>query len=116
MKIIDYRDVEPKELTAATMRGVTGRVLLGKADGAVNYCMRMIEVAPGGLIPPHKHPWEHEQFVHAGQGRILRDGQWVAIGPGSTLFIPADVEHQIENTGSEPLLIICLVPPKAPEL
>ena len=46
----------------------------------------------------------------------MRDGQWVAIGPGSTLFIPADVEHQIENTGSEPLLIICLVPPKAPEL
>ncbi len=116
MKIIDYRDVAPRELTSATMRGVTGRVVLGKADGADNFCMRVIEVAPGGVIPPHKHPWEHEQFVHAGRGRILRDGAWTDIGPGNVLFIPADVEHHIENTGGEPLVIVCLVPNFAPEL
>ena len=116
MKIIDYHEVAPRELTAATMHGVTGRVVLGKADGADNYCMRIIEVAPGGVIPPHHHPWEHEQFVHAGTGRILRDGTWVEIGPGAVLLIPADVEHTIENTGSVPLVIVCLVPPTAPEL
>lgn len=116
MKIIDYRDVTPQPLTAATMRGVTGRVVLGQADGADNYCMRIIEVAPGGAIPPHKHPWEHEQFVHAGTGRILRDGHWVDIKAGSVLLIPSNVEHQIENTGAEPLVIVCLVPPSAPEL
>jgi quercetin dioxygenase-like cupin family protein len=116
MKIIDYHDVPPRELTAATMRGVSGRVVLGKADGAVNYCMRVIEVAPGGVIPPHKHPWEHEQFVHAGTGRVKRDGNWVDIGPGCVLLIPSDAEHTIENTGTEPLVIVCSVPPSAPEL
>jgi hypothetical protein len=75
MKIIDYREVEPKELTAATMRGVTGRVLLGKATGCRELLHADDRGGAGGLIPPHKHPWEHEQFVHAGQGRILRDGQ-----------------------------------------
>ena len=116
MKIIDYKDVAPRELTAATMRGVTGRVLIGKADGADHFCMRMIEVAPGGVIPRHKHPWEHQQFFHSGQGRLLRDGDWVEVGPGSVAYIPPDAEHSIENTGGEPLLLICLVPDFAPEL
>jgi quercetin dioxygenase-like cupin family protein len=116
MKIIDYKDVLPRELTAATMHGVTGRVLIGKADGADHFCMRMIEVAPGGVIPRHKHPWEHQQFFHSGQGRLLRDGDWVDVGPGSVAYIPPDAEHSIENTGGEPLLLVCLVPDFAPEL
>lgn len=116
MKIIDYKDVLPRELTAATMHGVTGRVLIGKADGADHFCMRMIEVAPGGVIPRHKHPWEHQQFFHSGHGRLLRDGDWVDVGPGSVAYIPPDAEHSIENTGGEPLLLICLVPDFAPEL
>jgi quercetin dioxygenase-like cupin family protein len=116
MKIMDYRDAPARELTAAAMHGVTGRVVLGKADGADHFCMRVIEVAPGGVIPPHRHPWEHEQFVHAGRGRILRDGQWTPFGPGTVLFIPSDVEHTIENIGDDPLVIICLVPNFAPEL
>lgn len=116
MKIIDYRDVPAQELTSATMRGVTGRMVLGKADGATNFCMRVIEVAPGGVIPPHKHPWEHEQFVHAGRGRIRNGETWTDMGPGSVLFIPANVEHHIENTGDTPLVFICLVPNFAPEL
>jgi quercetin dioxygenase-like cupin family protein len=116
MKIVNYMDVPTRELTSATMHGVTGRVVLGKADGADNFCMRVITVAPGGVIPAHSHPWEHEQFVHAGRGKILNDGQWVAIGPGSVLFIPSNVEHHIQNDGDEPLVIICLVPNFAPEL
>uniref|UniRef100_I2Q0R4 Cupin domain-containing protein n=1 Tax=Desulfovibrio sp. U5L TaxID=596152 RepID=I2Q0R4_9BACT len=116
MKILDYRDAPARELTSATMRGVTGRVVVGKADGADNFCMRVIEVAPGGVIPPHRHPWEHEQFVHAGQGRMRHDGQWTDIGPGTVLFVPGDAEHHIENTGDTPLVIVCLVPAGPPEL
>jgi len=116
MKIIDYRDVPARDLTAATMHGVTGRVVIGKADGAVNFCMRVIEVAPGGVIPPHHHPWEHEQFVCAGRGKVRQGDQWTEIGPGNVLFIPSDEEHHIENNGNEPLVIVCLVPNFAPEL
>ncbi len=116
MKIIEYREAPARELTSATMHGVTGRVVVGKADGADNFCMRIIEVAPGGVIPPHRHPWEHEQFVHAGRGRVRHGEQWTGIGPGSVLFVPADAEHHIENIGDEPLVIVCLVPNFAPEL
>lgn len=116
MKILkSYAEVEPRVLPVAGA-GVTGRVLLGKADGAVNFCMRLIEVAPGASIPAHSHPWEHEQFVVSGTGSILKDGAPVDFGPGSVLFIAPGEEHHIRNTGSEPLRIVCLVPPFASEL
>lgn len=116
MKIGDYRDAHERELTSATMHGVTGRVVIGKADGAENFCMRIIEVASGGVIPPHSHPWEHEQFVHSGRGKVRQGERWTEIGPGSVIFVPADAEHHIENIGDNPLVIVCLVPKFAPEL
>ncbi|WP_428559371.1 MAG: cupin domain-containing protein [Solidesulfovibrio sp. DCME] len=116
MKNIDYRDAPARELTSATMRGVTGRVVIGKADGADNFCMRVIEVAPGGVIPLHQHPWEHEQFIHAGTGRIRIGEDWSALEPGRVVYVPADAPHGMENTGDEPLVFLCLVPGFAPEL
>lgn len=37
-------------------------------------------------------------------------------GAGAVLYIAPNEEHRIENTGVEPLRIVCLVPPFAPEL
>ena len=115
MKHIFQADAPSKEFKAPA-KGVSGRVLLGKADGAVNYCMRMIEIAPGGQVPLHSHPWEHEQFVHQGRGNLLCAGESVDFGPGDAIFVPGGAEHQIINLGQEPLLLVCLVPPSAPEI
>lgn len=115
MKVIDYREVAPTAFPAPAA-GTTGRVVLGKADGAANFCMRIIEFAPGGETSLHSHPWEHEQFVHEGTGRVFIEDRWFDVGPGSVLFIPSGVTHQIKNTGQGPLVFVCLVPPFAPEL
>jgi quercetin dioxygenase-like cupin family protein len=32
------------------------------------------------------------------------------------VFMPANEEHQIRNTGKEPFVFVCLIPSKAPEL
>jgi len=115
MKIIHYTEAEPK-VFGSPAKDVTARVVVGKADGADNFCMRIFELAPGGYTPRHTHAWEHEQFVHAGRGCILRNGEWAEFGPGSVLFVPANEEHQLKNTGDEDLVILCLVPSSAPEL
>jgi quercetin dioxygenase-like cupin family protein len=115
MKIIHYTDVAPKAF-ASPAKGVTGRVVLGKADGAENFCMRIIELEPGGHVPLHSHPWEHEQFVHSGKGLIRQGEELVEFGPGNVVFVPGNIPHEIKNTGDEPLIIICLVPSFAPEL
>ncbi|HBD08681.1 MAG TPA: cupin domain-containing protein, partial [Syntrophobacteraceae bacterium] len=63
MKIISYSDAEAKVFTGDQVRGATGRVLIGRADGAANFCMRIFELSHGGYTPRHTHEWEHEVFV-----------------------------------------------------
>ena len=115
MKVIRYTDVVTRDLPVAGP-GVTGRVVIGKADDDVNFCMRVIELEPGAQIPPHAHPWEHQQFYHSGTGHIVRDGERLALGPGSVVYVAPDEVHHVLNTGSVPLVFVCLVPNSAPEI
>jgi quercetin dioxygenase-like cupin family protein len=116
MKLINYKSVPPTHFDNEVAEGVAGRVVAGKADGVNNFCMRIFEIAPQGFTPKHAHPWEHEMFVHSGNGEIYGNGQWNLIGPGNVIFMPADEEHQVRNTGQELLILACLVPSIAPEL
>ena len=116
MKLIHYKTVAPAHFDTGSARGVAGRVVTGKADGANNFYMRVFEIAPGGFTPQHSHPWEHEIFIHAGSGEAYGNGRWNPIGSGNVIFMPANEEHQIRNTGKETLVFVCLVPSVAPEL
>ncbi len=61
---------------------------------------------PGQVLPRHSHEHEHEVFdVLAGTGTIWLDGQPVHAGPGTSVFVPAGVEHGFENTGGDRWLI-----------
>lgn len=116
MKVIAYDQIPETRLDNEAVKGVSGRVAIGKADGAPNFCMRVFELDQGGHSPRHKHAWEHEIFFHAGQGEVWQDGQWVPVAPGSVAFIPGNEEHQIRNSGDDKLTFVCLIPSGAPEL
>lgn len=116
MKIIQYKDAEAKRFDAENVKAVTGRVVIGGADGAKNFCMRVFELEPGGYTPRHSHDWEHEIFVHAGRGEAFSGGGWKELSPGSVLFIPGGEEHQIRNAGAETFVFVCLIPAGPPEL
>ena len=116
MKLIDYSDVPPTRFENDAAKGVLGRVVIGQKDGAAHFCMRVFEVAPGGHTPRHIHDWEHEIFFHAGAGEIYGQGMWHPAGAGSVVFVPANEEHQIRNTGTKPLIFVCLIPSGVPEL
>jgi len=116
MKIIHYSDALSQSFDGDTVRGVTGRVAIGQADGAANFCMRVFELLPEGHTPRHQHEWEHEIFFHAGEGEIYKDGQWETVSTGSAVFIPGNELHQIRNRGSQTLVFVCLIPSGAPEL
>jgi quercetin dioxygenase-like cupin family protein len=116
MKIRQFADVRATHFDKPEIKGVAARVVIGKDDGANNFCMRVFDISPGGHTPKHAHDWEHEMFVHAGEGEIYGNGQWNQVRPGNVLFMPSNEEHQIRNSGKESLIIVCLVPAKAPEL
>lgn len=110
MKVINYTEAAIHIFNNEIVKGVTGRVVIGKEDGASNFCMRVFTVTVGGHTPKHSHTWEHEVFVHAGQGKIFREGEWVDVESGSVVFIPGGEEHQFKNTGKGDFIFVCLIP------
>ncbi len=116
MKIKKYSEVKPTCFDSDVAKGVAGRVLIGKDDGATRFCMRIFELSKGGYTPKHSHDWEHEIFVYSGNGAVYNNGQWTNIESGYSIFIPVDEEHQIKNMGDDPFVFICLIPAGAPEL
>ncbi len=116
MKTIQYKDIKPVRFDNDAAKGVAGRVLIGKADGAHNFCMRIFELEKEGHTPRHTHEWEHEIFVHSGDGEVFIDNGWNPISPGTAVFIPGNLEHQIRTVGEAPLVFVCLIPAGVAEL
>ena len=116
MKVIHYEDAESKYYETATAKNAWGRVVIGKADGANNFCMRVFEVHEGGSSDLHQHDWEHEVFVLSGHGEIMIDHKTFELGPGSVIFIPAGQKHQVKNAAKEPLVFVCVIPSGVPEI
>jgi quercetin dioxygenase-like cupin family protein len=116
MQVKEYSALKATHINTDVAKGIAARVVIGKADGAPNFCMRVFEIASGGNTPRHSHDWEHEIFIHSGEGEAYGNGRWNKIKTGAVIFVPANEEHQIRNQGKDALTFICLVPSKAPEL
>jgi len=109
-KVCHYAEV-PAQIYGKDAPGVTVRWLIDEdGDGAPVYTLRMIEVAPGGHTPDHNHPYEHENFVVEGQGRVKIGDTWHHVSVGDVVFMPPGVQHTYENTGRTPFKFLCGIP------
>ena len=60
----------------------------------------------------------HDQFfrVEVGQAKIVMDGEESIIGAGSAAIVNAGTEHNVVNTGTEPLKLYTIyAPPQHPD-
>jgi quercetin dioxygenase-like cupin family protein len=109
-KVVHYTEV-PAETFGDAAPGVTIRWVIDEQhDGAPNYALRVIEVAAGGHTPDHTHPFEHENFVIEGQGRVRIGDEWHDVGVGHVVFVPAGIRHTYVNTGQGPFKFLCGIP------
>ncbi len=106
IKLIKSMETEAKEM----LDGVTMRMVIGPAEGAPHFNMRIFDVQPGATTPHHAHWWEHEVYILAGKGLVRDQRGDYMIEPGSAVLVPGGEKHQFINTGSEVLRFICLVP------
>lgn len=83
MKIVNSKDILPVVMNNEMVKNVAGRVMIGKEDGAKNFCMRMFEMDKDGYTPRHTHDWEHEIFVIAGKGEVFIEDKWHPATTGS---------------------------------
>jgi quercetin dioxygenase-like cupin family protein len=110
IKTTHYKDipVDPAGEEGAKEIGI--RWLITERDGAPNFAMRVIEVAPGGHSPYHQHPWEHEVFILEGAGTLVQEEKETRFSKGDVIFVPPDEWHQFKNTSQDNLEFICLIP------
>ncbi|MEM3404437.1 MAG: cupin domain-containing protein [Nitrososphaeria archaeon] len=109
MKIFNYKEVDLKKAEEGS-QNLYVRWLITKDMGAEHFAMRLFEMEIDGYSPKHKHPWEHEVFILQGTGVIYSQEQEKSFKSGDVIFIPANEEHQLRNTGKETVIFLCLIP------
>ena len=63
-----------------------------------------VRIHPGDTVPAHTHPDEDQvYYVATGTGFVVLDGVRTDVTAGSSVLIPLGTEHEITNTGAEPL-------------
>lgn len=76
----------------------------------------MVILPPGEAGHPHRHEKEQETwFVISGQGRLRVGSEVAELSPDTVVVAPPGEEHQILNTGKEPLKVLFLFTPAGPE-
>ena len=85
--------------------------------GAERFSFGLVELAPGKGHERHNHPGCDEIiYVVSGTGeQMIDDEPPVEVGPGASIYIPADVFHGTVNTGGETLRLIIAYAPVGPE-
>jgi quercetin dioxygenase-like cupin family protein len=112
MKIVNYKDMEGREVKESGAEGVTIRWLISEEDGSPNFAMRLFEVKPDGCTPNHQHKWEHEVFILEGKGNLILKDQTIPLNKGDAVFVPGEKIHQFKNASQENLIFLCMVPNK----
>ena len=51
MQVKTYSEIKAIHIDNAAAKGIDGRAVIGKNDGANNFCMRIFEIASGGNTP-----------------------------------------------------------------
>ncbi len=68
--------------------------------------MGIAEMTPGTLLPLHHHEPEETYYVISGHGLMTVDDSEASLGPGASVFIPANAKHSLRCTGTENLVFL----------
>jgi mannose-6-phosphate isomerase-like protein (cupin superfamily) len=63
-------------------------------------------LTPPGRAPAHHHTYDEVVHVLAGEGVVHLDETETVIGPGTSIYLPPQTPHCLENTGSVPLEVL----------
>lgn len=72
---------------------------------SISFCTE--EMQPGRNMRIHKHLDNDEViFIHKGQGTFTLGETLIEVKAGDVAFIPRDTWHGMNNTGTEPMLMV----------
>jgi mannose-6-phosphate isomerase-like protein (cupin superfamily) len=87
--------------------GLVSYILLQHGDTPTNnMAVTWVEIEPGQKQNLHSHAPEQAYIIVSGRGRMQLDADFSEVQAGELVFIPSNVKHGIENTGSEKLIYV----------
>lgn len=99
-KVTDITQLPVEKNDWGTLQWVCNGKLMPGAEQTVG----LATILPGKQNPVHYHPnCEEVLYVIGGEGIQSYDGRTVPLKTGMTIRIPANVKHNLQNTGNEPL-------------
>ena len=73
----------------------------------------LMSLNPGEEIGMETHRADQTTFFVAGKGQAVVDGAKASVSPNHMIVIPQGAQHNIVNTGSEPLKLFSVYAPPA---
>ena len=101
-----YRVVHPPDRQDGSGQGVIREFGISRTSARSSHLSMAYGVVPAGATSTrHSHPFETAVFVISGHARAYfgaTDEEWVDVGEGDFLYIPAEVPHRTANIGDTP--------------
>jgi mannose-6-phosphate isomerase-like protein (cupin superfamily) len=102
-KVTDVAQLPVEQNAWGTLQWVCNEKLMPGSEQTVG----LATILPGKQNPVHFHPnCEEVLYVISGQGLQSYDGRTIELKAGMTIRIPAKVNHNMVNTGTEPLRML----------
>lgn len=64
----------------------------------------------GGVDPQQPHTEAEAYYVVSGKAAVTVDGEVRPVGPGTTVFVPAQVEHRFHDITEDLTLLVFFAP------
>ncbi|RLA13170.1 MAG: auxin-binding protein 1 [Gammaproteobacteria bacterium] len=89
-----------------TIPGITHKTLAGPEHGVSGFEVWEQWIEPHQATPMHRHNCEEVITVFSGKGEVIVDGERTEFGANTTLRVPANAVHQINNIGDEVMHLV----------
>jgi unsaturated pyranuronate lyase len=100
--LVDLDDIPPID--------VWGEAVRARSVSGERLTLALVELAPGAVVPEHRHEAEQMGMVVSGSVTFTVDGETRTLGPGGTWRIPSDRPHDVV-TGPDGALVIDVFAP-----
>ena len=109
----DWENAIHKEYAEGAAKGATGKIMIGRDDGAEHFVFRYFRIEPGGhstLNDYHAH--DHGVMVLHGRALLSLGEEQFELGPFDVVYIQPWEYHHLAALGDEPMGFLCVIPNK----
>jgi mannose-6-phosphate isomerase-like protein (cupin superfamily) len=100
-----FRTVRESDQKAIQTGDRTFKLLVSQETGA-SRVTQFVGVIPPGRAPRHHHTYEEAIYILEGEGVVWADEDSAPFRAGTSIYLPRQVRHSLENTGATDIKLL----------